>query len=55
MWNIAIQERQLEDAQKSAQEEEAGRKHLREQGAKQLCREEVATEKVERDWLLRVR
>ncbi|XP_047580297.1 cilia- and flagella-associated protein 74 [Lutra lutra] len=56
MWHVAIQERQLEDAWKSAREEEAaGRKHLREQAAKQLRREEEAAEKAERNRLLRVR
>lgn len=56
MWHVAIQERQLEGAQKSALEEEAaGRKHLREQAAKQLRREEAASEKAERNRLLRVR
>ncbi|XP_034875869.1 cilia- and flagella-associated protein 74 [Mirounga leonina] len=56
MWHIAIQEGQLEDGPKSAQEEEvAGRKHLREQAAKQLRKEEEALEKAERNRLLRVR
>lgn len=53
---MAVQERQLEGAQKSALEEEAaGRKRLREQAAKQLRREEAASEKAERNRLRRVR
>ncbi|EFB20674.1 hypothetical protein PANDA_013762, partial [Ailuropoda melanoleuca] len=56
MWHIAIQERQLEDLQKSAQDQAvAGRKCLRARAAKQLLREEEALEKAERNRLLRVR
>uniref|UniRef100_A0A452T1J9 Cilia- and flagella-associated protein 74 n=1 Tax=Ursus maritimus TaxID=29073 RepID=A0A452T1J9_URSMA len=56
VWHIAIQERQLEDLQKSAQDEAvAGRKCLHAQAAQQLRREEEALEKAERNRLLRVR
>ncbi|XP_072587126.1 cilia- and flagella-associated protein 74 isoform X9 [Vulpes vulpes] len=56
MWHLAIQEGQLEDVRKSAQEEEVtSRKYLREQAAKQLRKEEEASEKIKRNRLLRVR
>ncbi|XP_072676155.1 cilia- and flagella-associated protein 74 isoform X2 [Canis lupus baileyi] len=56
MWHLAIQEGQLEDVRKSAQEEEVtSRKYLREQVAKQLHKEEEASEKIKRNRLLRVR
>uniref|UniRef100_A0A8C2XUE9 Cilia- and flagella-associated protein 74 n=1 Tax=Capra hircus TaxID=9925 RepID=A0A8C2XUE9_CAPHI len=56
LWQIEVQEGQLEDARKSAQEEAAAaRRGLQERAAKQLDREMGASEKAERNRLLRAR
>ncbi|XP_052510049.1 cilia- and flagella-associated protein 74 [Budorcas taxicolor] len=56
LWQIEVQEGQLEDARKSAQEEAAAaRRGLQERAAKQLDREMGASEKAERNKLLRAR
>ncbi|KAG5202415.1 hypothetical protein JEQ12_003805 [Ovis aries] len=56
LWQIEVQEGQLEDARKSAQEEAAAaRRGLQERAAKQLDREMGASEKAEQNRLLRAR
>ncbi|OWK08278.1 hypothetical protein Celaphus_00011042 [Cervus elaphus hippelaphus] len=56
LWQIEVQEGQLEDARKSAQEEAAAaRRGLQERAAKQLHREMGASRKAERNRLLRAR
>uniref|UniRef100_A0A4W2EKX1 Cilia and flagella associated protein 74 n=1 Tax=Bos indicus x Bos taurus TaxID=30522 RepID=A0A4W2EKX1_BOBOX len=56
LWQIEVQEGQLEDARKSAQEEAAAaRRGLQERAAKQLHREMGASGKAERNRLLRAR
>ncbi|XP_068841854.1 cilia- and flagella-associated protein 74 [Capricornis sumatraensis] len=56
LWQIEVQEGQLEDARKSAQEEAAAaRRGLQERAARQLDREMGASEKAERNRLLRAR
>ncbi|KAM9706014.1 cilia- and flagella-associated protein 74 [Dama dama] len=56
LWQIEVQEGQLEDTRKSAQEEAAAaRRGLQERAAKQLHREMGASRKAERNRLLRAR
>ncbi|XP_044798805.1 cilia- and flagella-associated protein 74 isoform X2 [Bubalus bubalis] len=56
LWQIEVQEGQLEDARKSAQEEAAAaRRGLQERAAKQLHREMEASGKAEGNRLLRAR
>ncbi|XP_055275348.1 cilia- and flagella-associated protein 74 [Moschus berezovskii] len=56
LWQIEVQEGQLEDARKSAREEAAATKRgLQERAAKQLHREMGASGKAERNRLLRAR